>query len=172
MNAFTRRTSLALLVLAAAVAPLLAQSPFPQGPGQGMPRPQPVGGLNQSGWSGTENLPGYGPLHFSFLGPDRVVMTDADRRPVLGLYSLQGRTVRLLFYNNTVRYDGEIDGPVRPGAWLKGTASNGRQQWTFEVRMQDGPPNPPTPRAGTLPGGVTVPLDPPSPPTPIVNPPR
>ncbi len=131
MNAPIRILLVALAVLAACAAPLAAQQP-------GTPT------LNQTGWSGKETLPGYGPLYFAFNGPDQVVMTDADKRPVGGTYTVSGKTVTLRFYNGTVVYTGEIDG-VREGAKMRGSATNGQQNWTFEVTMHGGPPNPPTP---------------------------
>jgi hypothetical protein len=136
MHAPIRFVAVALLVLTAMAAASghLAAQPLPGGDQ----------GLNQSGWKGKETLPGYGPLYFAFSGPNQVVMYDADNRPVGGTFSMNGKTVTMSFYNNTVVYTGELNGPIRPGTTMRGSATNGQQNWTFEVTMHDGPPNPPT----------------------------
>ena len=172
MKRFLRNVLFVLLVCAFSVAPLFAQQRFPADdflpidemrmPLQQTPN---YGNLNQTGWSGNEMLAGYGPLHFSFMGSDRVVMIDADRVPRPGTYSIAHGQVTMRFFEGRVVYMGRIDGSLQTGATIRGMASNGGEQWQFAVTLQQGPVSPPIPR------GPLSPVPPTQPPSYTPHPP-
>ena len=92
-------------------------------------------------------LAGYGPLHFSFQGPNRVIMVDADRVPRPGTYAMANGHVTMWFFDGEVVYHGRMDGSLQTGASIRGMA-NGAEQWQFGVMLQQGqilPPRQPLP---------------------------
>jgi hypothetical protein len=101
-------------------------------PSDVLPRPKMTQGakpLAGSTFSGGETLAGYGKLKFH-LGRDAkhtAVMYDTDG-VVRGTWEQSGSQITLRFYNGTVIYRGSLNGNV-----LSGTASNGRQNWTWKV---------------------------------------
>jgi S1-C subfamily serine protease len=92
-------------------------------------------------WSGSENLAGFGNLRFNFVSSTAVFMHDA-KETIMGNWSLQGVNVTLRFYNGTVVYTGQINGQT-----ISGSASNGKDRWTWSVSRGIGF-MPPRPRPG------------------------
>jgi hypothetical protein len=81
-------------------------------------------------WSGREELAGYGKMSFRFLKGNRVVMQDAKDSSE-GTWQRKGNKLTLKFNDGRVVYQGTVSGTS-----LSGTASNGRNSWTWSVRLQ------------------------------------
>src|SRR5206468_2888991 len=81
-------------------------------------------------WSGSEELAGYGKLSFRFLKGNRVVMQDAKDSSE-GTWQRKGNKLTLKFNDGRVVYQGTVSGTS-----LSGTASNGRNSWTWSARLQ------------------------------------
>ena len=93
------------------------------------PNPPQPGNTDLTGttWGGKETLPGYGPLSFRFMGNGQVTMTDKDGVQQ-GKYMQQGAAIALQFVNGSVIYNGSINGQT-----MQGTASNGKNNWSWNL---------------------------------------
>jgi hypothetical protein len=109
-----------------------------------------------SKWVGTENLPGFGRLSFLFVDPVKVTMIDA-KETSHGTWRIdESNKVVLSFYNGQTEYVGTIQGKE-----MKGTATNGKITWDWQVVNTNPPiavaPTPaPAPNSGSGSGPASV----------------
>ena len=94
------------------------------------------GQLTGSSWTGGETLRQYGALSFRFNAGGQATMTDRDGN-VNGSWAQTGNSVTLKFYGNTVTYTGTMQGNK-----ISGTASNGKDNWTWDVASGNAGANP------------------------------
>jgi hypothetical protein len=107
-----------------------------------MPQPTPAGGqpnLTGSTWSGSETLPGFDKLSFRFGAGGQATMVDV-KGTTTGNFDLAGNTVTLRFPGNIV-YTGTLN-----GAAISGNATNGMDNWTWNVSNAGGAQLQPAPR--------------------------
>ena len=100
----------------------------PAGPPNPAPPPPPPAGngdLTGTSWGGKETLPSYGPLSFQFQANGQVTMTDKDGNSQ-GKYQKQGNNITIQFDGST--YNGTINGNA-----MQGTATNGMNNWNWNV---------------------------------------
>lgn len=104
---------------------LLAQAPAAAAQAPGWPTI-----LEGSEWEGSETLPGYDRLVFSFHRNGQATMIDADgvRK---GTWHQAGSRVTLAFSSGRVLYVGIIQGDS-----LVGVAGNGARRWAWSVQRQ------------------------------------
>jgi hypothetical protein len=91
------------------------------------PNPPPAGktDLTNTNWGGKETLPGYGPLSFQFGANGQVTMTDKDGNTP-GQYQLQDSRISINFGGAV--YTGTVSGTT-----MQGSATNGRNNWSWNV---------------------------------------
>jgi hypothetical protein len=81
-------------------------------------------------WTGRESLAGYGDLTFKFKPQGAVTMIDA-KETRSGRFTLDGKDVKLTFFDGEVVYTGKLDGQS-----MSGIARNAGKAWTWEVTRQ------------------------------------
>ena len=81
-------------------------------------------------WIGSEDMPGYGALAFTFFSDGRVIMADAKTTSE-GTWKATGNEVTARFDNGRVLYTGTVN-----GTQISGNASNGNTTWTWSVQAE------------------------------------
>jgi Caspase domain len=90
----------------------------------------PAGFAAWTVFTGTENLPGFGPLAFTCTADGRVVMADAKGMS-MGTWQETGGDVTLRFSDGRVVYSGKLT-----GSRMSGNANNGTTTWAWSVQLQ------------------------------------